>query len=250
MRNEPDVREFYDDFSKRVLVRDFSYVNRRHEAVKELCKRFVTPGSMILEIGCGVGIVTKFLAKSAKRVVGIDISPKNIEIARQFAGSAKVHFEVLDAVTESHRLAAHGTFDVVVMADVIEHIPKNHHRKLFAALERILSPAGRVVLTFPSPEIQAYMARERRSDVQVIDEHIELPEILGATSLKPVYFCYRNIFGKNDYVHLVFAADRSFSSDATGSGVFAWMGSRIRKYRWRLANRALLGRLRRGKLAD
>jgi hypothetical protein len=114
----------------------------------------------------------------------------------------------------------------------------------------VLSPTGRVILTFPSPEIQDYMAREKPSDVQVIDESIELADVLGATSLKPVYFSYCNIFGKNDYVHLVLAADRRFSGDARGHNAWQWIASRIRKYRWRLANRVFLARLRRRHLAD
>ncbi len=249
MKSGSDVREFYDDFSKRVLVRDFSYVNRRHEAVKALCKRFVPRGSVVLEIGCGVGIVSKFLAKRAKRVVGVDISEKNIEIAREFAGSPTVHFETLDAVEDAAKLARHGAFDVVLMADVIEHIPKSAYPKLFATVEGSLVSTGRVILTFPSPEIQDYMAREKASDVQVIDERVELSDILGVTSLRPLYFCCCDIFGKNDYVHLVLTADRTFSAEGPKPGPTRWMGSRLRKYRWRLGNRLFLRRLKRRNLA-
>jgi SAM-dependent methyltransferase len=250
MKKSSEVKEFYDEFSKRVLVRDFYYINLRHEAIKSLCKRFVSKGSTILEIGCGVGILSKFIQKLSSRVLGVDISEKNVEIAREFAGSAVCRFEVLDVVENGSELENHGKFDVVLMADVIEHIPKERYPELFGTIERALSDTGRVILTFPSPEVQAFMTANKPDDMQVIDESVELDDILRATSLKLLYFAYRHIFGKNDYVHVVLSTDRSFSETGKGQSTLGWLLYRLRKYRWRLGNLAFVRRLKRKGLAD
>ena len=250
MTESSEIQEFYDKFSKRVLVQDFYYINSRHEAIKSLCKRFVPRGAAVLEIGCGVGIISRCLGKAASRLVAVDISPKNIDIAREFAAGSDIRFEVVDVIEQGGELGKHGPFDVVLMADVIEHIAKARYPELFATIEGVLSESGRVILTFPSPEIQEYMAANKADQVQLIDESIELGDLLNATSLKPLYFSYCDIFGRNDYVHAVFAADRSFANRPEKQNPTAWVIRRLRKYRWRLGNLAFLRRLKRKDLLD
>jgi SAM-dependent methyltransferase len=249
VKRSSEVKEFYDKFSKRVLVRDFYYLNRRHEAIKSLCNRFVPKGSAILEIGCGVGIISKFLNRAASRLVAIDISEKNVEIARQFAASQRSQFEVVDVLEQASKLDKYGNFDVVLMADVIEHIPKSEYLALFATIEGVLSQSGRVILTYPTPEYQEHMTLNKPDDMQVIDESIEIDHIVGATSLKLVYFCYVDVSGRNDYVHVVLAVDRPYT-ESLEQDLFGWLVHRIKKYRWRLGNLTFLRRLRRRNLTD
>ena len=127
---------------------------------------------------------------------------------------------------------------------------RNNHNVGFTTIERILSKDGRVVLTFPSPEVQAYMKANQPDDVQVIDESIELTDLLQSTSLRPYYFSYCDIFGKNDYVHVVLTKDRSFSVLGDRLSGLHWVRSRVRKYRWRLENLGFLRRLKRRNLTD
>ena len=250
MNETSEVREFYDRFSDRVLVRDFYYLNRRHEAVKELCRRFVAQGSRVLEIGCGVGIITKALSKIASDIVAVDISPRNIDIAKEFNSGSVIRFEVDDVTDDQTMLGDFGSFDAIVMADVIEHIPMSSYKDLFQRFESVLSNHGMVVLTFPSPEIQEYMRSTQPGDVQVIDEAIELSDLLGVTSLKPLYFSYQSILGKNDYVHFVLSVTRPFAHAGREITGLKWVQNRIRKYRWRLSNLGFLRRLRRKKITS
>ena len=60
---ETETKSFYDEFSKNVLMNDFRSINLRHEAIKNLCKQFIPKGAKVLEIGCGVGIISKYLQK-------------------------------------------------------------------------------------------------------------------------------------------------------------------------------------------
>jgi len=72
----------------------------------------------ILDIGCGNGALTFDLAKKAKRVVGIDINEKNIEVAKNKYGSANIEYKVGDVTKDLDNKK----FDAVVLSNVLEHI--------------------------------------------------------------------------------------------------------------------------------
>ncbi|MCI0712968.1 MAG: class I SAM-dependent methyltransferase, partial [Chloroflexi bacterium] len=57
-----------------------------------------TPADTILDIGCGDGKVTAFLAEIAQYVVGIDLSAEMIDFARQqFADVPNLEFHLMNA---------------------------------------------------------------------------------------------------------------------------------------------------------
>ncbi len=53
---------------------------------------------VVLELGCGYGRVSVKLAERAKEVIGIDISPDNIELAKSMYDIDKLQFYVMNAV--------------------------------------------------------------------------------------------------------------------------------------------------------
>jgi len=42
-------------------------------------------GAVVLDVGCGTGILSLFAARGARRVVGVDASPEIVGVARQVA---------------------------------------------------------------------------------------------------------------------------------------------------------------------
>lgn len=243
MDRSEQTRQYYDDFSHRVLVRDFQYLNLRHEAIKALCRRHIRDGAQVLDIGCGVGIIARYLQGFAARVVAVDISEENVRIAREYAGSDRCDVRVLDVIDQSAELAAMGPFDAAVLPDVMEHIPKDRYRDLFAALEGVLTQDARVIITYPSPEMQVYMAEEEPEGMQLLEEQIEIEDILGATSLKPLYFGYQSIWGENDYVHFVLTPRRDCKPNSVRRSFLETLVNRIKKYRWRFSNRGFTRKL-------
>lgn len=70
------------------------------------------PGERVLELGCGYGRVLKRLAGKAGEIVGIDISPANIEYAKQhLAGFENINLHLMNALSMDF---ADAGFDVVV----------------------------------------------------------------------------------------------------------------------------------------
>ena len=75
----------------------------------------------ILEIGCGNGRMTEFLARSFKRVYAVDISPKMIELGKlKFASLKNIDFFVGDGL---HYLIPNNTVDLVFSYIVFQHFP-------------------------------------------------------------------------------------------------------------------------------
>lgn len=244
MSNQTEIRQFYDSFSG-TLIRDFSYLNLRQDAIRSMVKRLVPRGASVLEIGCGVGIITKSLQKRAGRVTSIDISGENIEIARLYASAKNTDFLVVDVLEEAEALEPYGKFDVVLLADVVEHIPIPRYNDLFAAIEARLAPSGNVLMSYPAPEHQVYLREHQPEIMQVVDERVELENLLRATRLHLLAFQYMNIWRRNDYVHLVLGADRSFAPELIPLSPVGWLINRLRKYRWRFRNLLFLRQLNR-----
>lgn len=100
-------------------------------------RRFVRTGKL-LELGSAYG----FFLKEAERhfdVVGIELAEGAAEHARRSG------LRVLSGMADTENMQQLGTFDVIVLFDVIEHLPEPH--ATLALCERHLRPGGIIVIT-------------------------------------------------------------------------------------------------------
>ena len=100
----------------------------------------ILEGDIVLDIGCGNGALAYDLAKKANKVVGIDLSPQNIELARQKYQSSNVEYRVGDATKD----LPNEKFNVVVLSNVLEHI-KNRVK----FLQKIKKLAPKILIRVP-----------------------------------------------------------------------------------------------------
>jgi len=93
----------------------------------------------VLEIGCGIGSVSAYLAGEYwMRVIGTDFDPEQIEIARRLHGETDLlKFRVLDA---SHPDYPNECFDLVISQYVFHHV--SAWRKIVKETARVLRPGG------------------------------------------------------------------------------------------------------------
>jgi len=78
-------------------------------------------GLRILDVGCGAGLLCEPLAERGAKVVGIDATARNIEIARWHAAQSSLDIDYRHCLAE-HVLEAGETFDVVLNTEVVEHV--------------------------------------------------------------------------------------------------------------------------------
>lgn len=102
------------------------------------------PARRILEVGCGEGLFTERLAARYPdaEVCGIDITPR---VGRLFSGDvSRVTFRH-EAIADFAR-AREQAFDLVVVCDVLHHVPWEEHRSFLAAIKPTLRPGGCLVV--------------------------------------------------------------------------------------------------------
>lgn len=105
-------------------------------------------GSDVLDLGCGNGVpATREIARD-HNVVGVDVSMRQIELARQNVPGAR--FVHSDALALSF---APSSFDAVVALYTFDHVPREHHATLYERIHTWLRPGG-VFLLSVEPEAQ------------------------------------------------------------------------------------------------
>lgn len=242
MSNKDKIARFYDDFSKDHLLNDYNKINLRHKALKTFCKSFIRPHFFILEAGCGVGGITGFLSSISKKITAADISPLNIETAKQFVKASNVEFLVSDFfdLTFNHQIE----FDAILFLDVLEHIPPEKRSQLWSKTRDLLKPNGIILLSFPSPEFQNYLQKNHKEKLQIIDECIEIDELLQESKMKLKYFNYVDVFEKNQYIHVVLSKNIEYTAEKTDRNLYERFLYKIENFLWRQKNKDKLKKVK------
>ena len=142
LTNSPAGEHPLNDFDPRSL--EESVLKEMHLAAYNSAAAELA-GMRIVDVGCNHGYGSRILAGSAGAVVGVDLSPKAIELARELNHSANLSFELSDA---GRMPFADASFDAAVSFQVIEHI--EDPRPYLREIRRVLKPGGKVILTTPN----------------------------------------------------------------------------------------------------
>lgn len=104
---------------------------------------YVGSGKRVLDIGCYDGSIAKFIKKNGNTVIGVDIAQTAVKMAKKNG----IEAYVCD-VEENNFPKQIGDFDVVVAAEIIEHIfdPDAFLEKV----KKILKRKGSLILTTPN----------------------------------------------------------------------------------------------------
>jgi 2-polyprenyl-3-methyl-5-hydroxy-6-metoxy-1,4-benzoquinol methylase len=115
---------------------------RRHRAHVQLLDA-VGSGNRVLDVGCSSGYLARPLAARGNTIVGVELDPDAAREAEAYCERVLVgDVETMEVPLDD------GSFDVVLLGDVIEHL-----RDPMAALARLrplLRPGGRLVVSTPN----------------------------------------------------------------------------------------------------
>lgn len=169
------IKEFYDHLVPKQVS---AGVNERHHKILELLvANGLRDGMRVLEVGCGIGTVTGLIATKVPNghLTALDLSPSSVEQARKYlAHHPHVELLVADAVTASLK----GPYDLIVLPDVLEHIPLDRHAALFACLRDLLAPGALILVHSPDPFYADWLKAHHPELLQVVDLSLHLSELL------------------------------------------------------------------------
>jgi ubiquinone/menaquinone biosynthesis C-methylase UbiE len=135
-----DVAQAYDRWSRRY--------DDDHNATRDLDARVVrqspvhVAGARVLELGCGTGKNSEWLAAQAHSLVALDFSPGMLDVARRRVRSERVRFVEHD-ITRPWPVEP-SSIDVVIGNLVLEHV--RELGPIYAEAARVLRPGGALFL--------------------------------------------------------------------------------------------------------
>ena len=123
-------------------------------------------GIAALEIGCGTGPISCFLASRGMDVLGIDVSPIALEMARNNAAERgiRVRFEAADICQFSDHA---DRYDLIVDGHCLHCLVWDDHRRAaLEAMHRLLKPGGVVLIETMISHPSLVVAGNYQLDVQ------------------------------------------------------------------------------------
>lgn len=135
----PWLLPLYDVFSR------LSGVRPVHERAAALAD--VAPGESVLDVGCGTANLSLAVlrAQPAARVTGLDPDGAALRVASRKAGRRRLALTLVQGFAD--RLpGADGSFDHVVSALALHHVPDGAREQFGREALRVLRPGGRVTI--------------------------------------------------------------------------------------------------------
>ena len=111
-------------------------------------------GARILDVGCGGGILSEYLAAAGAIVTGIDVSEELIAVARLHALQTNTRIDYLCTSIEELSTTQHDRYDVVTCLELLEHVPDPEH--MVRSCARQLNKDGEVFFSTINRTSKAY----------------------------------------------------------------------------------------------
>ena len=142
-QNQPGLPSYY---AARAAEYDRIYLKPERQADLRAIERWLPPkfaGRRVLEIACGTGYWTQFIAPAAARVLALDAAAETLAIAISRIPAANVEFRLGDAYALPQDC---GRFDAAFAGFWFSHVPKDRRREFLLGLAARLEPGAPVVL--------------------------------------------------------------------------------------------------------
>jgi ubiquinone/menaquinone biosynthesis C-methylase UbiE len=143
----PSSSRLYDEESRRKKARKILAI--LHDALGQDCR-----GLRCLDVGCAAGLISYHLATECEQVVGLDADESALHLAHQRQNVELIRGDAMRLPFSAR------SFDVVVCAQVYEHVPDP--RRLVAEIWRVLRDDG--VCFFSGP-----------NKLSIVEAHYGLP---------------------------------------------------------------------------
>jgi ubiquinone/menaquinone biosynthesis C-methylase UbiE len=135
-----------DYYAARAPEYDRVYLKPERQGDLRAIEAWLAPifaGANVLEVACGTGYWTRFIAAEAAAVVAVDAAVETLELAKDRVPKGKVQFLVGDAYALA---ATDPPCDAAFAGFWFSHVPKHRVREFLLGLNAVLAPGATVVL--------------------------------------------------------------------------------------------------------
>jgi len=211
-----DVSKYYDSEWAKLEKEKLTGINSRHRYIlKFLLENGMKSSDSILEIGCGIGTLSSFICSKLKKghLTGVDISPETIE-------QNKIRYKHLNnvkfIVSDMTDFSIDEKYDIIILPDVLEHIPIEAHDNIFKTIKDLIKPDGFIFINIPNPYALEYLHVHHKELLQIIDQPIYTNILLNTVYKYDFYIdnlkTYSVFYEEPDYQMMVLKPRKAFES--------------------------------------
>lgn len=178
-----------------------------HEDIPKIVKLFKERGvKKVLDLGCGSGRHTIYLAKRDFNVYGIDIASTGIQITKKWL--KKEGLKAPLKISDIYKKLPYkdNFFDTIISTHTLHHARIEKIRKLIKEMERILKSGGLIfiivrrklkVKNWKKNKIIIHRFKDRKTKYKVIGPKTYIPIEGGEKGL--VHFCFNKEFIRKEF---------------------------------------------------
>lgn len=161
-----EVIDYYNNMLP-VMEKYHNTPNARIDRIKNMLNIIILPDMFVLDVGCGTGLTSKYMADIGASVVAVDIAPKLIEYATKNSYHDNIVYKVADICS----VDLNQKFDAIILADVVEHIDPS---KLFDTIIRLVqnntTDETLFYLNIPDANFINFISTNYPEKLQIIDQ--------------------------------------------------------------------------------
>jgi 2-polyprenyl-6-hydroxyphenyl methylase/3-demethylubiquinone-9 3-methyltransferase len=110
-----------------------------------IAARATLKDATVVDVGCGGGLLSEGMARAGANVIGIDLAPAVLEVARLHLYESGLRVDYRETSVEALAETLAGQCDVVTCLEMLEHVPDPG--SVIAACARLLKPGGKLFLS-------------------------------------------------------------------------------------------------------
>lgn len=156
-------------------------------------KNIIQPNSKVIDVGCGTGRFSFFIADKVEKIVGIDLSKRNIETANQTLSKKPnskisfIHTTLSDLISQEHN------YDYAVMTYVIHEVNPDERVQLLNDMAQIadkiiigdyLTPSKKGFWNFLNEVVEFLAGNEHYSNYKHFIANNGLQSLVNKAGLK------------------------------------------------------------------
>ncbi|MFH1981504.1 MAG: bifunctional 2-polyprenyl-6-hydroxyphenol methylase/3-demethylubiquinol 3-O-methyltransferase UbiG [Pseudomonadota bacterium] len=112
-------------------------------------------GKMVLDVGCGGGVLAEAMAARGARVTGIDMGEAALSVARRHGRNNGLPVTYHRSTVEAFEDAPAGGYDAVTCMELLEHVPSP--ASVIGGCARLLKPGGHLVIATLNRTLRSWL---------------------------------------------------------------------------------------------